>query len=60
MEQSPSRTEELLSWSVNYFCFMEPAVSLPYSKQPAICPYVEPNSSSTDPSILWYMIWYIY
>ena len=41
MEQSTSRIQELLNWSRNSPSFMEPAGSLPYSKQPAICPYVE-------------------
>ena len=41
------RSWQFLSWSRNYLHFMGNGISLPYSQTPAICPYPEPDQSST-------------
>jgi hypothetical protein len=53
MEKSPSwEAKNVLSYSRNYPHFTETEGSSPYTQQPAICPYPEPQQSSQHPLIL--------
>ena len=44
------RGKQVLSWSTNFLCYLEPQVSLPLSREPTTCPYTEPDQSGPSPS----------
>jgi hypothetical protein len=50
MEIGPSEAEDG-SKSRNSLCFVEAEVALPYSQEPATCPYSETDESKLCPSI---------